>query len=473
MECDICCRGHHPSRLPFVCAVDARNSIYEGRIKNLQLLIENEDLQKQIGALLADTPTSTQSDAVSLLSQQRMAEDKTTQILASADRLRNEIQAAKDEIQARKAALARRRSDVASVSDGISDHRSRQHKTVERAAQMVKYRWSQSAEDMTRTRSFLCMEAARLYGLKRVRKGSAGRYEYQLGKVAVVDLTTMSTLSPEVISTSLGHISHILMLASHYLAIRLPAAITLPHRDYPQPTIFNLSSSYKLGDATFPGQSGPNTPSAEARDPAAQHVPRPRPLFVDRPLLQLSKEDPATYSYFLEGVTLLAYNIAWACSTQGIPIGDKGSFEDICNMGRNLYSLLMTQQTNSGTLFPTSPTYKNPAANYEDGNTQGNWIGRFSHGTTYYFLAGADGTDFTKNFKLLSPIKLADKLKRKLVNDTPAPDWEVLEDDAWKVEGPEDEVLFEDHKLSGKDKSVEGKESPRRGSSGWMKVKSR
>lgn len=60
--------------------------------------------------------------------------------------------------------------------------------------------------------------------------------------------------------------------------------------------------------------------------------------------MTLAKEDPSTYSLFIEGVVLLAYNIAWACCTQGVPIGDKTSYEDVCNMGRNLYSLLIGNQ---------------------------------------------------------------------------------------------------------------------------------
>ncbi|RMJ12946.1 hypothetical protein CDV36_007408 [Fusarium kuroshium] len=463
MDCDICHRKHDAKRLPFLCTVDARNSLFEDRLKNVQLLIENEDLQKQISALLSaeqpsTTTTPTKSRKDSMQAQQRMAEDRTTQILAAADKFRDDIRAARAEIEARKAALSSRRSDFAAASDGLSDRRAKQQKEVEKSISMINYRWTRSAEDMARTRSFLCMEAATLYGLERVENGSPGRYEYQLGGIPIIELigmncenpgssigskaNTLIASSPEMISTSLGHICHILMLASHYLAIRLPAAITLPHRDYPRPTIFNLASSYRKGDPVFPSQAGAATPNSTAGDADSQHVSRPRPLFIDKPLSQLIKEDPATYSYFIEGVTLLAYNIAWACSTQGVPVGEKGSFEDICNMGRNLYNLLINQQS-TGT--DGKPTH----------------LGQFSHGTAYNFLSAAEGTELAKNFKLPNPIKLADKLKKKLLSEAPTPDWEVLDDDAWKVE--ETPV----------DKPSEDKSSPRRGSSGWMKVKNR
>jgi hypothetical protein len=257
------------------------------------------------------------------------------------------------------------------------------------------------------------------------------------------------------------------MLSSHYLSIRLPAAITLPHRDYPRPTIFNLNNSYKQGEPTFPNP-GISTPPSEGRFSGSQYVSRPRPLFVDKPLPQLAKEDPATFSYFIEGVTLLAYDIAWLCSTQGVPIGDKTYFDDICNMGRNLYSLLITQQTNSGSMFPVPSAPQSTNEDAGDKTGQANWMGRFSHGATYYFLCGAEGSEFTKNFKLPSPMKLADKLKKKLVTDAPIPDWEMLDDDAWKVE---DDPNKENNAT--KDVLAEGKSSPHRGSSGWMKVKNR
>ncbi|CAM1504519.1 Fc.00g021100.m01.CDS01 [Cosmosporella sp. VM-42] len=468
MECDICQRGHDAKRLPFVCAVDARNQIYEGRIKNLQLLMENADLQKQVSDLLEG------KEAIEKLqAQQRMAEDRTTQILAAADQLRNEIKAAKDEIQARKAALTHRRSDLSSSSEGVAERRVKQQAEVEKSIDMVKYRWAQSAEDMARTRCFLCKEAARLYGLKRTKKASSGRYEYYLGRVPVVDLTAMNTLTPEAISTSLSHVSHILMLCSHYLSIRLPAAITLPHRDYPRPTISSIVGSYSNKDTAFPYPSGVATPSSEGRGLGSEHVPRPRPLFIDKPLALLAKEDPAAYSYFLEGVTLLAYDIAWACTTQGISVGDKSSFEDICNIGRNMYSLLISQQTDSGVLYPGDTMNKNSTTNIEDVKLQRNWMGRFSDATLFYYLRGTDGSEFTRHFKLPSPMKLADRLKKKLVSETPAPDWEVLDDDAWKVEEEPEDGLAENQKPSNKETLGEDKSSPRRGSSGWMKVKNR
>lgn len=264
-----------------------------------------------------------------------------------------------------------------------------------------------------------------------------------------------------------------LMLAAHYLAVRLPAAITLPHRDYPRPTILNLSNSYRLaGDGPFQTQGSLSTPMSENQGADSLHIPRPRPLFIDKPLPQLSKEDPASYSFFLEGVTLLAYDIAWLCSSQGVSIGDRSAFEDVCNMGRNLHNLLISQQSSVGNALPINKS----VPELEGKNGQCHWIGRYSHGTTYYSLGGAEGAEFTRSFKLPGPMKLADKLKKKLISDAPAPDWEVLDDDAWKIEdGNDGGVLRENQVKGGSDKSrtSQAKSTSRTGSSGWMKVKNR
>ena len=192
MDCDICRRSHDAKRLPFLCTADARGAIYNGRIENLMALIENEGLQKQINDILNETTTPTKDRKDSLQAQQRTAEDRTTQILAAADKLRNDIKAAREEIQARKAALSRRKSDIAAVSDGLIERRVKRQKSIERETGMHKYRWTKCADELARTRSFLCMAAAKLYGLTRVRESPSSKYEYHLGGIPVVDLTAMN-----------------------------------------------------------------------------------------------------------------------------------------------------------------------------------------------------------------------------------------------------------------------------------------
>jgi len=259
-------------------------------------------------------------------------------------------------------------------------------------------------------------------------------------------------LLPEVISTCLAHITHILVLASHYLAIRLPAEITLPHRDYPRPTVFTLQSSYKTrGEVPFPGTSVPQQPSSGSKDGDGYAAPRPRPLFVDKPLLLLAKEDPVAHKLFIEGVALLAYNVAWACCSQGVPVGGGGdgkapAFDDVTHLGRNLYNLLIGGQlpnNPAGRLFPHNHAHLHPnAAPPATGAALGGedavvgeqlakggalLMGRYSHGTAHAFL----GDDAARAYRLPNPKSLTDRLRTRLSSDGPVADWEVLEDDAW------------------------------------------
>lgn len=473
MNCDICHRTHHPQKLPFLCAVDSRNQLYAGRIAHATALIENEALSGEISSALTIASPSSNGEAAGktiyverLKSEEALAADRTSQIIAQADKLRTEIDTARREIAERKDKNARRKADLTEASNGIEPRRSRHVDEAERAIQMTKYKWNRSFESMAATRSYLCMEAARLYGLHRIKKGNSVKFE--LAGIEMIELPGMISgylrapwnpqrthadlfpaASPEAISTSLAHVSHILMLASHYLAIRLPAEVTLPHRDYPKPTIFSLASSHRHGEVPFPGSVV--LPPSEPRDQNQRHIPRPRPLYIDRPLLALAKEDPSAYSLFIEGVVLLAYDIAWACCTQGVPIGDKTSYEDVCNMGRNLYNLLIGNQLANNPAArlvqpPPSPGATNitespeQAKDHLGGNVKP-MMGRFSHGTAHTFLGSAEGNEFTRAFKLPNPVKLADRLKKKMLSDADGLDWEMLNDDAWAVEEPMEEGI--------------------------------
>jgi hypothetical protein len=489
MSCDICQRAHHPKRLPFLCVVDARNELYEGRIANARILLETEALESRVNKLLSDSVANPASFATyrssrtyveNCASEEYKARERTDRIIASADRLRDEVATAKKEIEERKAAIARKKSDLAAASHGVSARRRRVADDARKAIKMTKYTWDREYEATAQYKAALCMEVAKLYRLQRVRRGNPVRFEYKIGGIDIIDLPNMNSalmpsvsssfssfsssfssfsssfssstwteansvegVQPELLSASLAHITHLLFLASHYLAIRLPAEITLPHNDYPRPTIFSLSSSYHHGEVSFPGSS-PIPP--DPRDRQFANVPFPRPLFIDKPLATLAKEDTATHNAFLEAVCLLAYNIVWLCRTQGVAVGDNSSqFDAFAGIGRNLYNLLIN-----------SSLQRNPQQIADDVGNQGlasgsndpaelgkagPRMGLYSHGSGHTFLGGATGNDLTRNFKLPNPMKLTDKLKSKLSHENPIPEWEVLEDDAWALDDGDDGVL--------------------------------
>jgi len=216
------------------------------------------------------------------------------------------------------------------------------------------------------------------------------------------------------------------MLTSHYLSIRLPAEIITPRRDHARPAIYALSSSYQSGTFRSRHVSDISDAAHDDRGGDFSSGPRPRPLFIEKPLITLAKDDVAAHSFFLEGATLLAYDVAWLCLSQNISIGDRLSFDDVCNMGRNLYNLLIgSQLRNNNNAVETE-------GNGELEETKlTNLMGRHSHGSTHNFLGGAAGSDFIRSFKLPSPMKLVDKLKKKLGSDLAIPEWEVVENGDW------------------------------------------
>ena len=471
MKCNICERAHHLKRLPFLCVVDARNALYEGRVENAKILMEIEAIESKVNKILSDNDASSASSEPqrpsrayieSCASEAYRIRERSERIMVAADKLREEVAAAKKEIEDRRAAIAKKRSDISTTSQAVSARRNREIDEARKAIKMTKYTWDREYEAMTQYKAALCMEVAKLYRLQKVRRVNPSRFEYKIGGVDIIDLQNMNStkfslthtlytskanhlegVQPELISASLSHITHLLFLASHYLAIRLPAEITLPHNDYPRPTIFSLNSSYQHGEVAFPGSS-PIPP--DPRDRQFANVPFPRPLFIDKPLTTLAKDDPATYNAFLEAVCLLAYDIVWLCRTQGVPVGDNNNhFDTFTSIGRNMYNLLINSslQRNPQQIADDvrSPVVANEGNEPTDLGKGAPRMGLYSHGSGHTFLGSAAGNDLTRNFKLPNPIKLMDKLKSKLTQETPIPEWEVLDDDAWAPDDGDDGVF--------------------------------
>ncbi|KAH8813160.1 UV radiation resistance protein and autophagy-related subunit 14-domain-containing protein [Xylogone sp. PMI_703] len=467
MQCDICQRTGG-SRLPFLCPIDARNQLYEPRVLHARVLLEKDSLDREITALVSQQSKDTNKpneitentkesvnrwQAEQLLAERQRVQDRTQQIIAHADELRTNVEKAREALARKKASIARRKSELASASNGVEARRTKQIEDVDKSTKITRYKWNQVHVVTASSRAFLCGEAAKLYGLQRVKR-SSGNYDYKIGGISIVDLRAMNTAAPAQISTSLSHVVHLLMLSTHYLSIRLPAEITLPHRDYPLPTIFPISQSYIHTNVPFPGStpghSSSTSPSASRHVDNTINLPRPRPLFISKPLPILASEDPASYALFLEGVTLLAYNIAWLCKSQGVSVGESSSFEDICAMGQNFYNLLIGSQIRPSLLnrVPSGQNVISPkvgtaapgsqqngdAVKIEEKKVPNPIMGLYSHGTAHHFLGSAEGTDIVRSWKLPNPMKLVDKLKSKLMSEAATAEWEVLDQEAWAVE---------------------------------------
>ena len=221
----------------------------------------------------------------------------------------------------------------------------------------------------------------------------------------------------------------------------------------------------------------------------------------------LAKDDPVAYASFVEGITFLAWDIAWLCKTQGMRIGDD-SWEEVCDMGKNLWQLLLQPQSRpplsrevSSRDSPQKPTAlqrldNGARTNYANDISDLPPQGYFSHGTAFGYLAAAPGTEYMNNWRLHSPIRVIEKVKNMLLAERTGAEWEILEGKEWKIAeneaGTMDEVIPTSQfpveetgvlvKPHGMEKPVEEKsgelnmergEEKGKSSSGWMKLKNR
>ena len=192
MQCDICFRNGG-KKLPFLCPTDARNSLYEPRIQHAHVLLEKDALNQQINTILSNEQTeASKADVDKLVAEKEQITDRTQQIIAHADDLRIKIQKAREDIAKRKASIERRKSELASASNGTEARRIRQTSEVDRALRMTNNKWDRVHEVTQSSRRILCGEAAKLYGLRRVRK-HGGLEEYKIGGISIVDLRSMNS----------------------------------------------------------------------------------------------------------------------------------------------------------------------------------------------------------------------------------------------------------------------------------------
>ncbi|KAJ4408667.1 hypothetical protein N0V85_004198 [Neurospora sp. IMI 360204] len=389
--CSLCDRSHH-GRVPFLCAVDARNRLYPLRVQNARALIENEELERTVG----EEEASKKPYLDRLKTEMAAANARTAEIMAQCERLKRQTEQTRKEVEKKKDVLARKESDLSAMSTGVAARRNRQLEETQESIRRIRFKWAACADTMASTRSFLCEEAARLFGLRQIRKGSSKRYE--LGGVEIIDLHALNSLSPEVINTSLANITHL--------------------------------------------QSGLEGPPIDV-EKTRSFPHRPRPLWIEKPLPALVKEDPRTAGMFIEAVCLLAHNIAWACCTQGLPFGlndSRDTYDELCNMGHNLYRLLIGDNLHRRSVDPNmfpSPSPSGQGGNEttpseESATTNNNprlVIGRWSHGTIHNFLESLEGKEWLDRCRLPSPHRMSDRLKKRLINEAPMLEWEKIEGD--------------------------------------------
>ena len=534
MQCDICQRPQS-TRLPFNCTSCARNELYGPRIQQAQVLLEAEsigqDVEKCVGSL-GQSKVMSRNDAISLEGHPAFAIERATadrlNLTEQTEKIMTRVKLVRDQTEELKRLLAKKRSENSLRRSNLEDAQKLMAQRqgsglgpVQENIKQTKGRWDALHVKTVDARTFLCREAAQLYGLqqRKRRKGARGRDLYYVGSLPTADLRDLNSKTHKIstllsshrysdapplqVSASTANLAHLVHLVSHYLSLRLPAEITLPHRDYPRPTIFAPGSSYNAREIPYPGftptHSSNNSPSA-SRTADARSTPRPRPLHIERSLAVLAKEEPLVYASFVEGITLLAWDIAWICRSQGLDVG-KSSWEDVCAMGRNLWQLLFGPHL--ATRKQPPPASDKPDANGSIEPRGGNQkpslatLGQFSHGTAHSFLSDSEGLEIMSGWRLQNPYKVIDRVKTMLQIERDGAEWQLLEENEWEqpeaqVEpaGHEEaEVMNEAHTASIKgsrpgferepfEVDITGRgestgDGKIKGASGWTKLKSR
>ncbi|KAH6637925.1 UV radiation resistance protein and autophagy-related subunit 14-domain-containing protein [Boeremia exigua] len=524
MECDICGKaGSHDHLLH--CITCARSYLEQPRIELAKTLIDKDGVERHVKAVIQgtdDTPSVSLSDSkggflvdrqlcTDNLNWQRTRtetveiQERMTLITEQASRLREQMQIMRAAIEVKQAVNAQRKSDLSSATYGIDSRRANELEKVQQMVKRMDYKSDKVHFDTIEQRRQLCTTSAKLAGLKlskRRTKDGGIKEVLNIGpgiKLRIWDLRDMNDAPPDFLSASLAAVAQLLVRVAAYLGIRLPAEITLPHNGYPQPTIFSIASSYQGKKVPFPGtalsDSSSNSPEASRTLDPRVPLPKPRTLFIDRPLAHLSAEDPPAYSSFIEGVSLLAYNIAWLCRTQGMKDDFKG-WEDVGPMGRNLYRLLILQETYISRR-PENPLDKDMHAIKSSASPIKRapvGFGQLSHATSHSTLNMAENAQYLSGWSL-TPIKILDEMKAYLLAEQQAQEWDVLNQKEWEdMENliAEDPVMVGDTRRntdldngrshittttangSHKDDMSEGGVPERKkGTSGWTKVKSR
>ena len=450
MECDVCSRVN-TSQLPFYCTTCARNVLYEPRIDHARVLVEKEYTSSRIAQAtnktreskdLSDDPRLSSRYVVELATTEKIQADQRVDDISTHMRiLREEIKSAKQEISARKTALASRQRTIQSVQQAVSPERSRVLEGIQTQTARKTQAWSSVHERMQKDRGHLCREVANLYGLtakRTIRKGIASQ-QYSIGGIAIPDLRDINNVRPDEFSAAIANVAHLLVLTSHYLSLRLPAEINVPHRGHPRPTIFTTSGSYSQNSGLLT-MNKPTTSASSSPSSGGDHkvLPRPRPLFIEKRLPQLAQEDPTAYALFIEGISLLAWNLAWLSRSQGRLSGTE-TWEEVCCMGRNLWHLFgfadsaMVKGRNRPGRGLASP----PLAVGSNGGPQvprfpsSTRLGEYSHGSAHSFLSGSEGLDILRGWKLARYASIADPLKRTLLGEMSNAEWELLEENEW------------------------------------------
>ena len=498
MECDICTRKD-VAQVGMFCPSCARTSIYALRLEAVRILSERQKIGSRVEDAIKNDSTTAEARKLNKVWHAEVNKAASAEVREKIEEKKLEIASLRSRIADMRADIAESKSHVERKKgdlDAIKTHLpDRQHQRLGEITGISKRHTS--SLDMVSARSIafklsLCTETARLLRLKRTREkvGDLARDQYWISGFAIPDLRTINGLQCNELTATLAVYSHMLLLVAFYLGVQLPAEITLPHRNYPLGTIDTPSTSYSSTRKIFPGSGSLSSGSSTT---TSKQDKRPRPLFIGsddemETVSQFAKKDPTAFSFFVEGIALLAWNIAWLAQSQGLTAGTE-SWSDACKIGRNLYRLLFSYQ--KPPLIQRKSSNRN--TRQQEVNHQGQSTDATQSGTPIH-RSHASAHNFLTNHRSASTLPkytvISDSLRKTLITEGKDAEWEVLGEDEVDdgAEKFDEAVVVRTRAMDGKDfddaRSIMTTRTHRedfqqanglrsKGTSGWTKVKSR
>lgn len=363
-------------------------------------------------------------------------------ISTGSKRLRTRIKELQEAVANRRAAVRRRTDEAAKANHDINAREESVLNTTNRPLAKATDRASRLTEHVVLARKVLCREVGLLAGLKkRSRPDSSGaaRHEWILGKVRVWDIRHIHEADPVLLNASLSNVARLVVWWSRYLGLQLPAQIILNGEGDPLPRIFNPQSSYRLS----------------AGNGSSQYLPRPRPLYLTDTLMTLRRDHPTRFANFIEGVTLLAWDVAWMCRVCGV--GQFNTWESICDVGANLNALIEAARVKptkglsdggSGKTKVAPPLRKQHSVSRSE-STEGEvkstrtlsssplpspsfsapsgLFGLYSHAMSFNFLGHAEPARRMLDWELISPTYCLNQVDEAITAEIPGYEWDMLD----------------------------------------------
>ena len=449
MECGICSHELGRKRQP-TCPSCARATIYEFRIQQIQGLLGKEQSHKRIDTIIkaASTsdivPQSPDAQSVDLAesskkiqvsswsSQTAIIDQRIQDIKEQQTLLKHQIKEAKADNDRRREEHGQRRSEIRRSQTELKIREPQLLEPLLSDTKRLRYKLDKVNNRMMQGRLQLCRETAYIAGLSlRKRRTTDGRFrdDFTIGGIHIPDLRDLNTARPDYISAVFTNVSRLLVTCCHYLSIRPPSEIVSQQAEMAYPAMLSLQSSYQSMDGRSISMSQSTIQGVSSSRLLSGRSARPklRPLHLDKPLPVLAKEDPATYNLFIEGATLLAWNIAWLCKVQGMT--EIESWEDVCSTGKNLWQLFMidTQIKDKSTVIKDALIPR---------------FGEYSHATSHKNLFDPSTADFMRSTTLPPLASISDRLKTHLLTEMSGAEWELVDEREWNDDQDEDRAVL-------------------------------